>query len=78
MKSADVAFWPKADMTARDFDVRFRRVSGHRVILAECLLLTHFRHQTRFQPFQTAGLHAIMMSWDSICGSRMFRQKLIV
>src|SRR6516165_790821 len=27
-------------MTAGDSDVRFRRVSGHRVILAECLLLT--------------------------------------
>ena len=32
--------WPKADMTVRDFDVRFRGQSGLPVRLAECLLLT--------------------------------------
>jgi len=32
--------WPKADMTVRDPDVRFRGQSGHPLGLDECLLLT--------------------------------------
>ena len=37
---ARVSCWPKADMTLRGSDVRFRGLSGHPVMLAGCLLLT--------------------------------------
>ena len=38
-----VAHWPKADMTVRDSDVRFRGQSGHPLGLADCLLMTRSR-----------------------------------
>jgi hypothetical protein len=31
---------PKADLTARDSDVRFWGQSGHSILIAECLLMT--------------------------------------
>jgi hypothetical protein len=33
-------YWPKADMTVRDSDVRFRGQSGHPLGFDECLLMT--------------------------------------
>jgi hypothetical protein len=36
----NVSSWPKADMTARDSDVRFREQSGHPLRVVECLFLT--------------------------------------
>ena len=38
-EDANVAFRPKADMTVRDSDVRFRGQSGHPLGLDECLLM---------------------------------------
>jgi hypothetical protein len=42
--ATNVGFWPIADMTVRNSDVRFRAQSGHPVRLAGCLQMTQSGH----------------------------------
>jgi len=66
-----VAHWPKADMTVRDSDVRFRGQSGHPLGLDEYLLMTQLRH--RQYPIECASLgveaegqHTLQIRFSSV------------